>query len=105
MGKRKAYAVKEKLYLVQRIRDGESQASISRETGVPESTLRGWLKDQEKLKKFAIETQDIGGLKRKRTTTASDTSLLFIHIDLNWSHARSCLLLTDIYADASTSPS
>ena len=46
MGKRKAYAVKEKLYLVQRIRDGESQASISSETGVPESTLRGWLKDQ-----------------------------------------------------------
>jgi len=30
---------------------------------------------------------------------------LFIHVDLNWSQARSCLLLTDIYADASTSPS
>ncbi|KAI0229034.1 hypothetical protein LSAT2_020535 [Lamellibrachia satsuma] len=49
MPKRKAYTVREKLDLVIRIRKGESQCKVSREMRVPESTLRGWLKDEVKL--------------------------------------------------------
>ena len=41
--------VREKLDLVIRIRKGESQCKVSQEMRVPESTLRGWLKDEVKL--------------------------------------------------------
>ena len=54
MPKRKAYTVREKLDLVIRIRKGESQCKVSREMHVPESTLRGWLKDEVKLQEFLI---------------------------------------------------
>ncbi|XP_037951830.1 protein distal antenna-like [Teleopsis dalmanni] len=40
----------EKLNAVSRIRNGETKASISREIGVPESTLRGWCKNEQKLR-------------------------------------------------------
>ena len=46
--------VREKLDLVVRIRKGESQCKVSREMHVPESTLRGWLKDEVKLREFLI---------------------------------------------------
>ena len=48
MPKRKAYTVREKLDLVIRIRKGESQCKVSREM------LRGWLKDEVKLREFLI---------------------------------------------------
>lgn len=35
---------------IQRIHDGESKASVARDIGVPESTLRGWCKNEDKLR-------------------------------------------------------
>ena len=49
-----AYTVHEKLDLVIRIQKGESQCKVSSEMCVPESTLRGWLKDEVKLREFLI---------------------------------------------------
>ena len=54
MPKRKAYTVCKKLDLVIRLRKSESQCKVSREMRVPESTLRGWLKDEVKLREFLI---------------------------------------------------
>lgn len=40
----------DKIEAIQRIHDGESKASVARDIGVPESTLRGWCKNEEKLR-------------------------------------------------------
>lgn len=43
-------SVQEKISAVQRVHDGESKASVARMIGVPESTLRGWCKNEMKLR-------------------------------------------------------
>ncbi|KAG8311027.1 hypothetical protein J6590_051557 [Homalodisca vitripennis] len=43
-------SVREKIDAVQRVHEGESKASVARQIGVPESTLRGWCKNEMKLK-------------------------------------------------------
>lgn len=39
----------EKLVAIHRVHDGESKASVARDIGVPESTLRGWCKNEDKI--------------------------------------------------------
>jgi len=41
--------VSDKVNAVERVNNGESQAKVLRDLGVSESTLRGWLRDKEKL--------------------------------------------------------
>ena len=72
---RKLYTVEQKLEAVARVRRGESQAKVSRDNGVPESTLRGWLKDEDKLREFSTSLDGSEGLKRKRVKTAKDPEL------------------------------
>ena len=50
--KRKAYSVEVKLSAISRVRGGESQTKVSRDLGVAESTLRGWLKEETMLREF-----------------------------------------------------
>ncbi|XP_022219415.2 protein distal antenna-related [Drosophila obscura] len=40
----------DKVRAIQRIHNGETKASVSRDLGVPESTLRGWCKNEQKLR-------------------------------------------------------
>lgn len=40
----------DKVRAIQRIHQGETKASVSRDIGVPESTLRGWCKNEQKLR-------------------------------------------------------
>lgn len=47
----------DKINAIQRIHDGESKASVARDIGVPESTLRGWCKNEEKLRSMSLQTQ------------------------------------------------
>ncbi|XP_006011116.1 jerky protein homolog-like [Latimeria chalumnae] len=75
MGKRKAYNVHEKLELIDRIHAGQSKAKISYDTGVPESTLQGWLKEEYNLRAFVMTVSETEGLSRKRARTASDAPL------------------------------
>lgn len=42
------FSASEKLHAIQRINNGESKASVARHIDVPESTLRGWCKKEEK---------------------------------------------------------
>lgn len=48
----------DKIEAIQRIHDGESKASVARDIGVPESTLRGWCKNEEKLRYMARQSQE-----------------------------------------------
>ena len=47
------FTVLEKLAVIDRVKRGDSRAKIRQELGVPESTMRGWLKDEEKYRQFA----------------------------------------------------
>ncbi|XP_050354473.1 protein distal antenna [Nymphalis io] len=51
-GKRPMRAITpgDKIEAIQRVNDGESKASVARDIGVPESTLRGWCKNEDKLR-------------------------------------------------------
>lgn len=52
-------SLNEKLYAVQRIEAGESKASVARKINVPESTLRGWCKNSNKLLLKLSENNDL----------------------------------------------
>lgn len=54
-GKRplRALSAAEKMEAIQRVHDGESKASVARDIGVPESTLRGWCKSEHKIRGMA----------------------------------------------------
>ena len=43
------WTVSDKVNAVERVNNGESQAKVLRDLGESESTLCGWLKDEEKL--------------------------------------------------------
>ncbi|KAI0242258.1 Exoskeleton protein RP43 [Lamellibrachia satsuma] len=49
---------------------------------VPESTLRGWLKDEMKLREFIHTVEEDDGLRRKKTHVAKDSAL--DNAVLNW---------------------
>ena len=67
--KRKAYSILEKLQVVERIRKGEMQTKVSKEVGIPESTLRGWLKDEAKLREASTVLEDCGQARKWARTT------------------------------------
>lgn len=46
----RALSIEEKIQAIDRVHDGESKAAVARDIGVPESTLRGWCKGEERLR-------------------------------------------------------
>ena len=64
------------------MRNGDSQCKVARETCIAESTIRGWLKDEEKLRKFVDTVEDGDGLRRKKARQAKDDTL--DRAVLNW---------------------
>ena len=46
-----------------------------KEIGVPESTLQGWLKDEDQLREFCNQVDRKTGLQRKKTKTAADPAV------------------------------
>jgi len=48
--KKASYTVAEKLQAISRIRNGEMQCVVYRDLGIPESTLRGWIRDEDNLR-------------------------------------------------------
>ena len=51
-GKRplRSLTISEKIEAIDRVHEGESKASVARDIGVPESTLRGWCKSEPKIR-------------------------------------------------------
>jgi hypothetical protein len=60
MTKNKNYTIIEKLKIIERVKNGESKASLFCECGIPEGTICGWMKEENKLRLFVdfIEWQD-----------------------------------------------
>jgi hypothetical protein len=56
------FSVQDKLDAIQRVNEGESKASVARDIGVPESTLRGWCKSEDKLRCSSTELENDGGI-------------------------------------------
>ncbi|KAM8966353.1 tigger transposable element-derived protein 5 [Pelodytes ibericus] len=75
MAFRKAYSIKDKLEAIERVKNGERQASVSRDFGVPGGTLRGWLKDEQKLRWFLDQLGGEVGTQRKKMRLANEEEI------------------------------
>ncbi|XP_075440914.1 tigger transposable element-derived protein 5 [Ascaphus truei] len=75
MAFRKAYSIKDKLEAIERVKNGERQASVSRDFGVPGGTLRGWLKDEQKLRWFLDQLGGDVGTQRKKMRLANEEEI------------------------------
>ncbi|KAJ1194709.1 hypothetical protein NDU88_003995 [Pleurodeles waltl] len=75
MAFRKAYSIKDKLQAIERVKNGERQASVSRDFGVPGGTLRGWLKDEQKLRWFLDQLGGDVGTHRKKMRLANEEEI------------------------------
>jgi hypothetical protein len=61
------YTIVEKLKIIERVKNGESKASLFRISGIPEGTIRGWMKEENKLRAFVDSIEVDVGLRRKNT--------------------------------------
>ena len=66
--------MKDKLHALDAIKT-KSQTQVARDLGIPESTLRGWKSQEEKLRASLCKVEEEAGLKAKRLKTAKDVSL------------------------------
>uniref|UniRef100_A0AAG5CY50 Protein distal antenna n=1 Tax=Anopheles atroparvus TaxID=41427 RepID=A0AAG5CY50_ANOAO len=64
----------DKIDAIQRIHDGESKASVARDIGVPESTLRGWCKNEEKLRYMSRQSVENAEKLSSEATAAALTA-------------------------------
>lgn len=65
----------DKIDAIQRIHDGESKASVARDIGVPESTLRGWCKNEEKLRYMSRQSAENAEKLTNEATAAALTAV------------------------------
>ncbi|XP_039444372.2 protein distal antenna isoform X1 [Culex pipiens pallens] len=65
----------DKIDAIQRIHDGESKASVARDIGVPESTLRGWCKNEEKLRYMSRQSAENADKLTSEATAAALTAV------------------------------
>ncbi|KAM9575421.1 tigger transposable element-derived protein 5 [Guaruba guarouba] len=75
MSLRRAYSIKDKLRAIERVKKGERQASVCRAFGVPGGTLRGWLKDEAKLRWFLEQLGGEVGTQRKKMRLANEEEI------------------------------
>ncbi|XP_004697672.1 tigger transposable element-derived protein 5 [Echinops telfairi] len=75
MAFRKAYSIKDKLQAIERVKGGERQANVCRDFGVPGGTLRGWLKDEPKLRWFLEQLGGEVGTQRKKMRLANEEEI------------------------------
>ncbi|XP_062986007.1 tigger transposable element-derived protein 5 [Elgaria multicarinata webbii] len=75
MAFRRAYSIKDKLQAIERVKKGERQASVCRDFGVPGGTLRGWLKDESKLRWFLDQLGGEVGTHRKKMRLANEEEI------------------------------
>ncbi|XP_025902904.1 tigger transposable element-derived protein 5 [Nothoprocta perdicaria] len=72
MSLRRAYSIQDKLQAIERVKQGERQAAVCRAFGVPGGTLRGWLKDEAKLRWFLARLGGDVGTRRKKMRLANE---------------------------------
>ncbi|XP_045165692.2 dentin sialophosphoprotein-like isoform X2 [Mercenaria mercenaria] len=68
--KRQFYSPLMKLHFIERLKNGESQTSIHRDTGIPGSTLRTWLKSEQQIRRLLnFKSRVKGRSKSKKMET------------------------------------
>lgn len=75
-GKRPMRALnpQEKIDAINRVHNGESKAAVARDIGVPESTLRGWCKAEDKIRTQLNNMRASGNYEHILTSSSSDNS-------------------------------
>ncbi|MEE6511592.1 hypothetical protein FKM82_018221 [Ascaphus truei] len=73
--KRKRFTVQEKIAALDRIKSGVTQAKVARDLGLNESTVRGWKKEEEKLRDAVKSKETDDGLKHPKGTPLSGPHL------------------------------
>ena len=61
----RSYTLTGKLAVIASVKRGEWQANVSHGNGVPESTIRGWLRHEEKLCNFVKKADSPEWMKKK----------------------------------------
>ena len=72
--KRKQFSIKDKIDIIDQVKNGKSRSAVTKEFSVPEATLRGWLKDEDRLRS-SLSEMDNPEQKRKRLRGAQDKEL------------------------------
>ena len=72
--KRKQFSIKDKIDIIDQVKNGKSRSAVTKEFSVPEATLRGWLKDEDRLRS-SLSEMDNPEEKRKRLRGAQDKEL------------------------------
>ena len=68
----------EKLDAITCVADSETRSSVSQRMGIPESTLRGWLKTEHKIRDaYARETATSAAPKKRKKSVVPNTSDIF----------------------------
>lgn len=75
MSKRKQFTVIEKLGALDQLHGGASRNAVCKNLGITESTLRGWIKTEDKLRATSLQHDDPAGNQRKRAKYAEDDKL------------------------------
>ena len=75
MLKHKSYSVTDKIAVIASIKCSESIANMSCNNGVLQSTVHGWLRQEEKLGDFVDMVNSTYQLKRKKVRTSKDPQL------------------------------
>lgn len=92
----------EKLDAIRRVHEGESKASVARDIGVPESTLRGWCKNEDKIsylsRQSSPESNDDNEHKEKRPKMEEpyNLSLKATYPDLTKSEMEAAKTIADL---------
>ncbi|KAI4477900.1 hypothetical protein M0804_012380 [Polistes exclamans] len=67
-------STKEKVEAIDRIYLGESKAAVARDIGIPESTLRGWYKSEDKLRAMIENSPDSGPNSDQSNSSGSQST-------------------------------
>ena len=72
------FTTAQKLDAITCVADGETRSSVSQRMGIPESTLRGWLKTAHKIQEtYAHEAATSAAPKKRKKSVVPNTSDIF----------------------------
>ena len=73
--KRKQFSIKDKIDIIDQVKNGKSRSAVTKEFSVPEATLRGWLKDEDRLRSSLSEMDILHRAKAEARESCRQTML------------------------------
>ncbi|XP_017479900.1 PREDICTED: protein distal antenna-related-like [Rhagoletis zephyria] len=87
----------DKIRAIQRIHKGETKASVSRDIGVPESTLRGWCKNEQKLRFMCRQMPSAAIVQRPNLAQSCPSNEKINNFDVQSAFTMDTMLRDGIY--------